>query len=120
MTRRVVFPLFWRIFLSIWLAMAITMLISNVATRALMDRERASIERQVGLRELGLEALTVRRSEGRGPAWRFLRAQGERLELHLILVENDEQDGRLPSAIRERLKSGWYRQRPAVIEVGEG
>ncbi|MBS8240975.1 sensor histidine kinase [Marinobacter lipolyticus] len=120
MTRRLVFPLFWRIFLSIWLAMAITMLISNVATRALMDRERASIERQVGLRELGLEALAVRQSDGRGAAWRFLRGQGERLELHLILVEADGQDGRLPAPIRERLESGWYRQRPALIEVAEG
>ncbi|MGM0766814.1 MAG: sensor histidine kinase [Pseudomonadota bacterium] len=120
MKKRMMFPLFWRIFLSIWLAMAITMLISNVATRALMDRERASIERQVGLRELALEALTVRQQEGRGAAWRFLRGQGERLELHLLLVENDEQEGRLPASIRERLESGWYRQRPAVIDVAEG
>jgi len=120
MKPRMMFPLFWRIFLSIWLAMAVTMLISNMATRALIDRERASIERQVGLRELGLEALTVREREGRGAAWRFLRGQGERLELHLILVENDEQNGRLPAPIRERLESGWYRQRPAVIEVSEG
>ena len=57
MTRRLRFPLFWRIFLSIWLAMAVTVLMSNVATRALMERERMAIERQVGLRELALEAL---------------------------------------------------------------
>ncbi|MEX2473592.1 sensor histidine kinase [Marinobacter sp.] len=120
MKRRFNVPLFWRIFLSIWLAMAVTMLISNLATRALMDRERASIERQVGLRELALEALAVREAEGRGAAWRFLRGQGEHRELHLILVENDKHDGRLPSSIRERLQSGWYRQRPAVIDVAEG
>ncbi len=117
MKRRLMFPLFWRIFLSIWLAMAITLLISNVATRALMDRERAAIERQVGLRELAFEAIKVRENEGRGAAWRFLKGQGERLELHLILIENDKHDGRLPSSIRERMQSGWHRQRPALIDV---
>ena len=34
------FPLFWRIFISIWLAMAVTVVASNLATRYLLDRER--------------------------------------------------------------------------------
>ncbi|MBW4933984.1 sensor histidine kinase [Marinobacter sp. F4206] len=119
MTRRLMFPLFWRIFLSIWLAMAVTVLVSSLATRTLLDRERQAIERQVGLKDLGLEAITIRETEGRGDAWRFLRDQGRRLELRLILIERDD-DERLPSPIRERMKSGWYPQKPAVIDVAEG
>ncbi|AHI32934.1 hypothetical protein AU15_00150 [Marinobacter salarius] len=79
-----------------------------------------SIERQVGLRELALEALVVRENEGRGAAWRFLKEQGKSLDLHLLLIDADRNDGDLPSSIRERMKSGgWHRQKPAVIEVGE-
>ena len=119
MSQRLRFPLFWRIFLSIWLAMAVTVLISNVATRALMERERMAIERQVGLRELALEALVVKENEGSGAAWRFLKEQGRSLDLHLSLIDADRNDGDLPSSIRERMKSGgWHRQKPAVIEVG--
>ncbi|CAN0564695.1 unnamed protein product, partial [Laminaria digitata] len=99
--------------------MAVTVLMSNVATRALMERERMAIERQVGLRELALEALVVRENEGRGAAWRFLKEQGRSLDLHLLLIDADRHDGDLPSSIRERMKSGgWHRQKPAVIEVG--
>ncbi|MBW0147024.1 sensor histidine kinase [Marinobacter arenosus] len=119
MSRRPMFPLFWRIFLSIWLAMAVTVVASSLATRTLLDRERQAIERQVGLRDLGLEAIRVRETEGRGDAWRFLREQGKRLELRLILIELDD-DKRLPSSIRERMKSGWYPQKPAVIDVADG
>jgi hypothetical protein len=36
--------MFWRIFLLIWLAMALTVVVSNIATRELMDRERLAIE----------------------------------------------------------------------------
>ncbi|WP_239036514.1 HAMP domain-containing sensor histidine kinase [Marinobacter sp. C7] len=113
------FPLFWRIFLSIWLAMAVTVVASNLATRFLLDRERQAIERQVGLRDLGMEAIDVREQKGRGDAWRFLRSQGERLDLHLILVERDDEDDRLPEPIRERMRSSWNPQKPAVIDVTE-
>ena len=68
MKTRLMFPLFWRIFLSIWLAMAITVVVSNLATRTLLDRERQAIERQVGLRDLAQEAIEVRESKGRGDA----------------------------------------------------
>lgn len=111
------FPLFWRIFLSIWLAMAVTVVVSNLATRFLLDRERQAIERQVGLRDLGMEAITVRERQGRGDAWRFLRDEGERLDLHLILFERDDADDRLPEPIRERMRSSWNPQKPAVIDL---
>ncbi|RBP22227.1 signal transduction histidine kinase [Marinobacter pelagius] len=119
MKKPMTFPLFWRIFLSIWLAMAVTVVASNLATRFLLDRERQAIERQVGLRDLGMEAIDIRERQGRGDAWRFLRSQGERLDLHLILIERDEQDDRLPEPIRERMRSSWNPQKPAVIDVSE-
>lgn len=115
------FPLFWRIFISIWLAMALTMVVGNLVTYTLKDRERQAIERQAGLQELALEALAVRENEGRGDAWRFLKERGSNLDLHLFLIEADNDDGSLPESIRERMESvGWYQQRPAVIEVAEG
>ncbi len=119
MNKPLMFPLFWRIFLSIWLAMAVTVVASNLATRFLLDRERQAIERQVGLRDLGMEAIDIREQKGRGDAWRFLRSQGERLDLHLILIERDEQDDRLPEPIRERMRSSWNPQKPAVIDLSE-
>ena len=84
------FPLFWRIFISIWLAMAVTVVASNLATRYLLDRERQAIERQVGLHEIAREALNLRNRENRGEMWRFLRSEGERLDLHLMLIEKEE------------------------------
>jgi len=118
MKQRPMFPLFWRIFLSIWLAMAVTVVASNLATRMLLDREREAIERQAGLRDLAEEAIAIREAGDRGEAWRFLRDEGERLELFLVLLEQDENDGKLPSFIRDRMKSGWYPQKPAVLDVG--
>ncbi len=121
MSRGLRFPLFWRIFISIWLAMAVTMIVGHLVTHALKDRERQAIERQAGLQDLAVEALAVRKNEGRGAAWRFLKEQGRNLDLHLFLMEADHLDGGLPESIRDRMESGgWYRQRPAVIEVAEG
>lgn len=121
MTRGLRFPLFWRIFLSIWLAMALTMVAGSLVTHTLKDRERQAIERQAGLQELAVEALAVRENQGRGDAWRFLKERGSELDLHLFLIEANHDDGSLPESIRERMESGgWYQQRPAVIEVAEG
>ncbi|PSF06093.1 sensor histidine kinase [Marinobacter fuscus] len=114
------FPLFWRVFLSIWLAMAVTLVASNLASRWLLDRERQAIERELGLQELAREALAIRERDGRGPAWRFLRAESERLGLHLMLIEREEGRHRLPRVIRERIQSGWYPHKPAVIELEQG
>ncbi|MBE0484999.1 HAMP domain-containing sensor histidine kinase [Marinobacter sp.] len=118
--KRFMFPLFWRIFLSIWLAMAITVVAANLATRYLLDRERQAIERQVGLHELASEAVNLREQQSRGDAWRFLRAEGERLDLHLMLIEKEQGEHRLPRHIRERIQSGWYPNKPAVIDLDEG
>ncbi|MDR9424457.1 MAG: HAMP domain-containing sensor histidine kinase [Marinobacter sp.] len=118
MMKRFMFPLFWRIFLFIWLAMAVTVVASHLATRYLLDRERQSIERQVGLQEIAADALEIREQKGRGDAWRYLRSEGERLDLHLMLIEREEGRHRLPQSIRQRLKSsGWYAHKPAVIEL---
>src|SRR5690554_3324732 len=114
------FPLFWRIFISIWLAMAVTVVASNLATRYLLDRERQAIERQVGLHEIAREALNLRNRENRGEMWRFLRSEGERLDLHLMLIEKEEGHRGLPRNIRERIQSGWYFNKPARINLEEG
>jgi len=119
--KRFMFPLFWRIFLFIWLAMAVTVVASHLATRYLLDRERQSIERQIGLQEVAADALEIREQKGRGDAWRYLRSEGERLDLHLMLIEREEGRHRLPRSIRQRLKSsGWYAHKPAVIELDSG
>lgn len=119
MKRRLMVPLFWRIFLLIWLAMAVTVVISNLASRVLLDRERAAIERQLELRDLGFEVAAIRENQGRRAAHKFLNAQGDELGLHVMMI-NAEGDKRLPSAIRSRIKSGWYRQKPAIVDVGDG
>ncbi|MBU2953870.1 sensor histidine kinase [Marinobacter sp. F3R08] len=119
MKRKVTFPLFWRIFFSIWLAMAVTVVASNIATRVLLDRERQAIERQTGLLDVAREAVEIRESPERGSVWRFLKSEGERLDLHLMLLAKGKHDGRLPSHIRERMDAGWYQQKPAVLDVDE-
>ncbi|HEY9118749.1 MAG TPA: HAMP domain-containing sensor histidine kinase [Marinobacter sp.] len=121
MSRGLRFPLFWRIFISIWLAMALSMLVGHLVTYTLKDQERQAIERQAGLQELAVEALMVRESQSRGDAWRFLKERGSELDLHLFLIEAGHDEDGLPESIRERMESvGWYQQRPAVIEVADG
>jgi len=119
MKRRLMVPLFWRIFLLIWLAMAVTVVVSSLASQVLLDRERAGIERQLELRNLGLEVAAIRDSRGRREAYRFLSAQGDELGLHLMMISAAD-DERLPSDIRSRIKSGWYRQKPAIVDMGDG
>ncbi|OZB13079.1 MAG: two-component sensor histidine kinase, partial [Marinobacter sp. 34-60-7] len=108
-------PLFWRIFLSIWLAMTVTIVASQLTSRYLLERERQAIERLVGLQELAREALTIREQQGRGDAWRFLKSEGDRLDLHLLLIEKEDGEDQLPQSIRDRIHSGWYPHKPAVI-----
>lgn len=115
-TRRRIFPLFWRIFLMFWLAMAVTVVVSNLITRELVDRERRGIERQEGLREVGEQAIRLRETGGRGEAWRYLREQGRQRDLHIALLESGHRNERLPPDVRERMDRGWHRQRPAVLE----
>ncbi|MDO6823112.1 HAMP domain-containing sensor histidine kinase [Marinobacter sp. 1_MG-2023] len=119
MNRRVTFPLFWRIFLLIWLAMAVTVVVSNLASQVLLDRERAAIERQLELRDLGFDVAAIRERQGRREAHRFLSSQGDELGLHLMMISADSGE-RLPPAIRSRIESGWYRQKPAIVDLGDG
>ncbi|WP_298448562.1 sensor histidine kinase [uncultured Marinobacter sp.] len=116
---RFIVPLFWRIFVLIWLAMAIAVIVSSLASRVLLDRERAAIERQLELRDLGFEVSAIQEARGRRDAHRFLRAQEDELGLHLMMISADD-DNRLPAAIRSRIDSGWYRQKPAIVDVGDG
>ncbi|MGK0524886.1 MAG: two-component system OmpR family sensor kinase [Pseudomonadales bacterium] len=119
MTRRLMVPLFWRTFLLIWLAMAAAMIGSGLVSSFLLDRERAGIERQLELRDLGFEVASILETRGRRDAQRFLKSQGQELGLHLMVIDSEDDD-RLPAAIRSRIKSGWYRQKPAIVNVGDG
>lgn len=119
MAKRRIFPLFWRIFLLVWLAMAVTVLASNLATRELIDRERHAIERQEGLRAIGQQAIRLREAGGRLAARQFLHQQGLERDLHIVLLERGHRNERLPSEVRERMGPGWHRPRPAVLNFGE-
>jgi signal transduction histidine kinase len=112
------FPLFWRIFLLIWLALASAVVLSNLVTRELLDREREAIEDLEGLRDVAIEAVRLEQGSDRGAFWRYLRAKGEELNLHLMLVDVDEARDQLPDSVRERMRA-WYHRKPAVIEVNE-
>lgn len=120
MMPRLRITLFWRVFISIWVAMAITLIAGNIATHTLQDNERAAIERQAGLRDVAMQALAFRRNDDGGGLWRYLKSEGQKLDLHLRLIEVDRNDEELPQVIRERLESsGWYSLRPAVIPVAD-
>jgi signal transduction histidine kinase len=100
--------------------MAITVIAGNIATHTLQERERSAIERQAGLREVAMQALAFRRDDDGGSLWRYLKSEGQRLDLHLRLIEVDQDDEELPKVIRERLESsGWYHLKPAVIPVAD-
>lgn len=116
--RTVMFPLFWRIFLLIWLALAAAVVLSNLVTRELLDREREAIEQLEGLRDVAIEAARLRQGDDRGAFWRYLRAKGEEMDLHLMLVDVGDAREQLPDSVRERMRS-WYHRKPAVIEVSD-
>lgn len=99
--------------------MAVTVVASNLATRMLMDRDRQAIERQVGLQDVALEASHIRKSQGKSAARQFLRSQGEQWQLHLLLISKDEGRRRMPSAMHGRMKSGWFPQKPAIIDTAD-
>ncbi|MDX1756558.1 MAG: HAMP domain-containing sensor histidine kinase [Marinobacter sp.] len=120
MAKRRLFPLFWRIFLLIWLAMAVTVLASNLATRQLIDQERQAIERQEGLRTLAQEAIRIRQTRGGRALRRFLHQQGLERDLHIVLLEPGRRNEHLPPEVRDRMEPGWHRPRPAVFPVGDG
>lgn len=124
MSRRLSFPLFWRIFLMLWLAMAVTVVVSGLATRELINRDGLSVEHQEGLRDIGAEAVTIRQDQGRGATTRYLKDQGEALDLHLLLIAGEQVesvDGEaLPRESRDRMGAGWIRQRPVIVELDEG
>lgn len=116
--RSFMFPLFWRIFLLIWLALASAVVLSNLVTRELLEREREAIEDLESLRDVAIEAARLDRGEDRGAFWRYLRSKGEELDLHLMLVDVEDSQRRLPDSVRERMRS-WYHHKPAIIEVNE-
>ncbi|MFL1484853.1 sensor histidine kinase [Marinobacter sp. LN3S78] len=116
--RPFMFPLFWRIFLLIWLALASAIVLSNLVTRELLEREREAIEDLESLRDVAVEAARLDRGTDRGAFWGYLREKGHELDLHLMLVDTDQARDELPDSVQERMRS-WYHRKPAVIEVNE-
>lgn len=122
--QRFAVPLFWRIFLMVWLAMALTLAAGQLVSRLLVAQEQQAMARQLGLYELGLEALALSQSRGSDVARQFLRAQGRSLGLHLILAapEASGDAGRsrnLPASVQNRMDSHWFALKPAVIELAD-
>ena len=119
--RRFMVPLFWRIFLLIWLAMAVTVVVSNLASRVLLDRERAAIERQFFqlTRDLGFEVAAIRESQGRRGA-QIPQCPGGRTGP----ASDDDQRGWrasvCPRLFVHESSLGGYRQKPAIVDVGDG
>ncbi|SHF23396.1 His Kinase A (phospho-acceptor) domain-containing protein [Modicisalibacter ilicicola DSM 19980] len=117
MKRRLAWPLFWRIFLLIWIAMAVAVLASNMAIRELTRQERAQLEQRDDLARLARQAAELEVAGERRLARRLLHQAGQRLELHLILLEEDGDTG--PGG-RSRGRHERYPQRPAVIDTPQG
>lgn len=123
--RRFMVPLFWRIFLMIWLAMAATLMAGQLVSRLLIAQEQQTMARQFGLFELGQEALQLSQQRGDHTARRYLRDEGRKLGMHLLLAapagagENGHRR-RLPASVHNRMQSHWFALKPAVIELAEG
>lgn len=66
--RPFMFPLFWRIFLLIWLALASAVVLSNLVTRELLDREREAIEDLESLRDVAIEAVRLKQGKTGAPS----------------------------------------------------
>ncbi|MFD2190977.1 sensor histidine kinase [Pistricoccus aurantiacus] len=117
MKRRITWPLFWRIFLLIWIAMATAVMASNLALREMARRERVQLEQRDDLVSLARQAAELEAAGQRRSAHRLLRQAGQRLQLHLFLLE----DGDAGDAMgHPRHRQERYPQRPAVIAAPEG
>jgi two-component system OmpR family sensor kinase len=120
--RRFTVSLFWRIFLMVWLAMALTLGAGQLVSRLLVAQEQQAMTRQLGLYELGQEVLALSQNGGADAARQFLRQQGRTLGLHLILAapEASGEPGHsrnLPASVQKRMDSHWFALKPAVIEL---
>lgn len=113
-------PLSWRIFFLIWFAMALAVVLSNVAIQEWASRERAQLEQRDDLAQIAQEAIDLKESGDRRQAFRMLREAGERERLHLFLMEGDDMRRGIPGGLRDRAGPGFQPQRPAVIEVAQG
>nr|WP_298373338.1 HAMP domain-containing sensor histidine kinase [uncultured Halomonas sp.] len=119
MRRRLGWPLFWRIFLLIWIAMIAAVFASNMALHELARRERVQLEQREDLMSLARQAVELETSNQRRAARRFLHRAGQRLQLQLILLEGDETEGIGPRSHPRSRREG-YPQRPAVIAAPQG
>ncbi|MGQ7274167.1 sensor histidine kinase [Marinobacter sp. V034] len=120
MKRRLTLPLFWRIFLLIWIAMAVAVVASNMALHELSRRERVQLEQRDDLAQVARQAAELKASGDRRGARDILHRIGERESLYLILVDSDEQENTKPGRFGKHLRHGFPPQRPAVIDAPAG
>ncbi|MGP4843917.1 HAMP domain-containing sensor histidine kinase [Marinobacter sp. 1Y8] len=120
MKRRLTLPLFWRIFLLIWIAMAVAVVASNMALQEISRRERVQLEQRDDLARIAQQAAELKVSGDRRGAWDLLRQSGERESLYLILVDGDEQGNAKPKYFGKHMRPGFPHQRPALIDTSEG
>ncbi|ROU02177.1 sensor histidine kinase [Marinobacter sp. R17] len=125
---RFYWPLSWRIFFLVWFAMAMAVVLSNVAIQELARQERQQLEQRADLVKLAERAVMIRESGHPREAFRLLREQGERHHLRLLLVEGDNLR-REPDRGRDREMPPPHRHgdfldrqpfQPAVIEAPDG
>ncbi|WP_111495416.1 sensor histidine kinase [Marinobacter bohaiensis] len=113
-------PLSLRIFLLIWFAMALAVVLSNMAVQELGHRERKQLEQREDLAQLARQAAELEAAGERRDARRLLRESGERLRMRLFLVETEDlfRDQRRS---RHRLDlPGGLPGQPAVIDAPGG
>lgn len=119
MKRRLSWPLFWRIFPLIWIAMVVAVVASNLAVHELARRERVQLEQREDLVRLAQQAVELEVADQRRAVRQLLHQAGRRLRLHLILLEGEEAED-IGSRGRPRGPRARYPQRPAVIGAPQG
>jgi two-component system OmpR family sensor kinase len=75
--RRFTVSLFWRIFLMVWLAMALTLGAGQLVSRLLVAQEQQAMTRQLGLYELGQEVLALSQNGGADAVRQFCASKAE-------------------------------------------
>lgn len=116
---RLYLPLSWRIFFLVWFAMAMAVILSNVAIQEFARQERVQLEQRADLAKLAEQVASLKASGERRAAWKLLREEGNRQRLRLLLVEDDDlhRDGR-PDHPHHFLDG--QARRPAVIDAPDG
>lgn len=120
----------------VWLAMAVTLVAGQLASRFLVAQEQQVMVRELGLYQLGQDALALSKSRGEDAAHHFLRQQGRALGAHLILAAPDAvrgpgsspisssdtaltHKGHLPAWVDNPMDLRWFAPKHVGIELAD-